>query len=79
MANDVDVLVVGAGPTGLAHALWLARAGVKLRIIDKVAEPGTTSRAFAPMATSVGPTPTQTSKASRDIAGADPRYFRRTA
>jgi 2-polyprenyl-6-methoxyphenol hydroxylase-like FAD-dependent oxidoreductase len=43
--TDTDVLVVGAGPTGLAHALWLARAGVRVRIIDKVAEPGTTSRA----------------------------------
>ena len=43
--SDVDVLVVGAGPTGLVHALWLARAGVKVRIIDKAAAPGTASRA----------------------------------
>jgi phytoene dehydrogenase-like protein len=42
-----DVLVVGAGPTGLVLALWLARLGVKPRIIDKTAEPGTTSRALA--------------------------------
>ncbi len=42
---DVDVLIVGAGPTGLVHALWLARAGIRIRIIDKVAEPGTSSRA----------------------------------
>ncbi len=40
-----DVLVVGAGPTGLILALWLTKLGVKLRIIDKTAEPGTTSRA----------------------------------
>lgn len=42
-----DVLVVGAGPTGLVLALWLAKFGVKLRLIDKTAQPGTTSRALA--------------------------------
>src|SRR5438309_2328466 len=42
-----DVLVVGAGPTGLVIALWLAALGVRVRIIDKTAEPGTTSRALA--------------------------------
>src|SRR5436309_4136712 len=44
---EADVLVVGAGPTGLVLALWLARLGVRVRIIDKTAEPGTTSRAVA--------------------------------
>src|SRR5215468_2924343 len=43
----VQVLIVGAGPTGLMLALWLTRAGVRVRIIDKAAEPGTTSRALA--------------------------------
>ena len=42
-----DVLVVGAGPTGLVLALWLTKLGIKVRIIDKTAEPGTTSRALA--------------------------------
>src|SRR6185436_6671040 len=42
-----QVLIIGAGPTGLVLALWLAKLGVRLRIIDKVAEPGTTSRAIA--------------------------------
>jgi 2-polyprenyl-6-methoxyphenol hydroxylase-like FAD-dependent oxidoreductase len=42
-----DVLVVGAGPTGLVLALWLTKLGVRVRIIDKTAEPGTTSRALA--------------------------------
>jgi 2-polyprenyl-6-methoxyphenol hydroxylase-like FAD-dependent oxidoreductase len=42
-----DVLIVGAGPTGLVLALWLTRLGAKVRIIDKTAEPGTTSRALA--------------------------------
>jgi 2-polyprenyl-6-methoxyphenol hydroxylase-like FAD-dependent oxidoreductase len=41
------VLIVGAGPTGLALALWLTRLGVPVRIIDSTAEPGTTSRALA--------------------------------
>ena len=44
---DCDVLVVGAGPTGLVLALWLAKLGIRPRIIDKTAEPGTTSRALA--------------------------------
>jgi 2-polyprenyl-6-methoxyphenol hydroxylase-like FAD-dependent oxidoreductase len=45
--NDCDVLIAGAGPTGLVLALWLAKQGVRVRIIDKTAEPGTTSRAVA--------------------------------
>jgi 2-polyprenyl-6-methoxyphenol hydroxylase-like FAD-dependent oxidoreductase len=44
---DTDVLIVGAGPTGLVLALWLTRLGVRIRIIDQTAEPGTTSRALA--------------------------------
>jgi 2-polyprenyl-6-methoxyphenol hydroxylase-like FAD-dependent oxidoreductase len=42
-----EVLIVGAGPTGLALALWLTKLGVRVRVIDKTAEPGTTSRALA--------------------------------
>jgi len=42
-----DVLIIGAGPTGLVLALWLTKLGVKVRIVDKIAEPGTTSRALA--------------------------------
>jgi 2-polyprenyl-6-methoxyphenol hydroxylase-like FAD-dependent oxidoreductase len=45
--SDVPVLIVGAGPTGLVLALWLTRLGIVVRIIDKTAEPGTTSRALA--------------------------------
>ena len=45
--RDTDVLIVGAGPTGLVLALWLMRLGVRVRIVDKTAEPGTTSRALA--------------------------------
>jgi 2-polyprenyl-6-methoxyphenol hydroxylase-like FAD-dependent oxidoreductase len=42
-----DVLIAGAGPTGLVLALWLTKAGTKVRIIDRTAGPGTTSRALA--------------------------------
>ena len=41
------ILIVGAGPTGLVLGLWLTRLGVRVRIVDKTAEPGTTSRALA--------------------------------
>jgi 2-polyprenyl-6-methoxyphenol hydroxylase-like FAD-dependent oxidoreductase len=44
---DTEVLIVGAGPTGLVLALWLKRLGVRVRILDKANEPGTTSRALA--------------------------------
>src|SRR5262245_4090824 len=45
--TDPLVLIVGAGPTGLVLGLWLTQLGVAVRIIDKAAEPGTTSRALA--------------------------------
>src|SRR5215510_6860697 len=45
--TDCLVLIIGAGPTGLVLALWLTRVGVRVRIIDKTTEPGTTSRAVA--------------------------------
>lgn len=45
--NDTDVLIVGAGPTGLVLALWLTKLGVRVRIVDKTMAPGTTSRALA--------------------------------
>src|SRR5258707_8733424 len=42
-----EILIAGAGPTGLVMALWLTKLGVKVRIIDRTSEPGTTSRALA--------------------------------
>jgi 2-polyprenyl-6-methoxyphenol hydroxylase-like FAD-dependent oxidoreductase len=45
--TQTDVLIVGAGPSGLVLALWLTKLGSKVRIVDKTAEPGTTSRALA--------------------------------
>ena len=41
-----DIVIIGAGPTGLVLALWLTKLGMKVRILDKTAEPGTTSRAL---------------------------------
>ena len=45
--SRVDVLIAGAGPTGLNLALWLARLGVRVCIVDKSSGPGETSRAIA--------------------------------
>ncbi|MGO4704696.1 FAD-dependent monooxygenase [Microvirga sp. 2MCAF38] len=42
-----QVMIVGAGPTGLVLALRLARHGIPLRIIDRHAGPGQASRAMA--------------------------------
>ena len=44
--SDAQVLIAGAGPTGLVLALFLTRQGIRVRIIDPVPEPGTTSRAL---------------------------------
>jgi len=44
--QESDVLVVGAGPTGLTMACELARHGITPRIIDKRAQPSQRSKAF---------------------------------
>ena len=44
--ENAEVLIIGAGPTGLVLALWLTKTGVKVRIIDKAEKAGTTSRAL---------------------------------
>ncbi|WP_058043487.1 FAD-dependent monooxygenase [Streptomyces roseifaciens] len=43
---DTEVLVVGAGPTGLLLACELALAGVRVRVVDKRASPHRESRAL---------------------------------
>ncbi|WP_158615320.1 FAD-dependent monooxygenase [Acidipila sp. EB88] len=47
MQEKRPVLIVGAGPTGMAAALELVRFGIPLRVVDKYAEPSGTSRALA--------------------------------
>lgn len=44
---DADVLIVGAGPTGLMLANQLARRGVRVQIIDRHSGPAQQSRAMA--------------------------------
>ena len=43
---DTDVLIVGAGPTGLMLANQLARRGIRFRIIDRHAGPVRETRAL---------------------------------
>jgi 2-polyprenyl-6-methoxyphenol hydroxylase-like FAD-dependent oxidoreductase len=52
-APDCDVLVVGAGPSGLMTASLLIRQGVRVRIVDAGAGPAGESRAFAVQARTV--------------------------
>src|SRR5580698_2672385 len=46
-SSDPEVLIAGAGPTGLVLALWLTRLGIRVRIIDKNPYPAAHSRALA--------------------------------
>ena len=41
-----DILVVGAGPTGLAAALFADECGVRVRIVDRAPHPSTQSKAL---------------------------------
>ncbi|OBB69972.1 FAD-dependent oxidoreductase [Mycobacterium sp. 852014-50255_SCH5639931] len=45
--KDTDVLVVGAGPTGLTLAATLLSRGIRVVVVDKLAEGANTSRAAA--------------------------------
>lgn len=50
---DTNVLIIGAGPTGLMMACQLLRFGINFRIIDKQKERALESRAFAIQAKSM--------------------------
>jgi 2-polyprenyl-6-methoxyphenol hydroxylase-like FAD-dependent oxidoreductase len=45
LPTRTEVAIVGAGPTGLALAVTLARAGIEFVIVDRLAEGANTSRA----------------------------------
>jgi 2-polyprenyl-6-methoxyphenol hydroxylase-like FAD-dependent oxidoreductase len=45
LPQRADVVIVGAGPTGLALAVTLASAGVDFVVVDRLAEGANTSRA----------------------------------
>ncbi|KAJ5930569.1 hypothetical protein N7466_006062 [Penicillium verhagenii] len=45
--SQIDVLIIGAGPTGLVLALWLHKQGIKVRIVDQADGPAKNSRALA--------------------------------
>ena len=53
MGLETEVLVVGAGPSGLMTAALLLRQGVAVRLIDANAGPATESRAFAVQARTI--------------------------
>jgi len=44
---DVDVLIAGAGPTGLTLAVCLERYGIRARVVDRLDGPSPLSRALA--------------------------------
>ena len=51
--TDCEVIIVGAGPTGLMSAVLLARSGVRVRIFDKNPEQAHESRALGVQARSM--------------------------
>ena len=46
MLHNTDILIVGAGPTGLTTAIELARRNVNVRIIERRTKPSTRSKAL---------------------------------
>ena len=46
MSHNTDVLITGAGPTGLTTAIELARRNINVRIIERRTEPSTRSKAL---------------------------------
>jgi 3-(3-hydroxy-phenyl)propionate hydroxylase len=46
-SGDFDVLIVGAGPTGLLAACELLRRGVRVRVVDRATEPAVVPKALS--------------------------------
>lgn len=46
MTDTTNILIIGAGPTGLSCALFLAEHGVTPRIVERRTEPSPFSKAF---------------------------------
>ena len=46
MSHNTDILIVGAGPTGLTTAIELARRNINIRIIERRTKPSTRSKAL---------------------------------
>jgi 2-polyprenyl-6-methoxyphenol hydroxylase-like FAD-dependent oxidoreductase len=51
--KELPILIVGAGPTGLAAAVELSRFGIGVRVVEKAPEPSTTSRALGVQARTI--------------------------
>ena len=47
MNDRVDVVVVGAGPVGLLTAIELALGGARTLVLERLAAPSTTIKAWA--------------------------------
>lgn len=47
MSNEIDVLVVGAGPTGLMLAIELVLGGARVTVLERLTEPDETIKAGA--------------------------------
>ena len=50
MKNDIDVIVVGAGPVGLLAAIELTLGGARVRVLERLTAPATAMKAM-----SIGP------------------------
>ncbi len=46
MNKHIDVVVVGAGPVGLLAAIELALGGVPVLVLERLAVPSMTAKAF---------------------------------
>lgn len=74
--DKTEVLIVGAGPTGLTLAIELARQEVSFRLIDKDRERATTSRAIGTQARTIEVFQLMGIPANALVPSVRPRAFR---